>query len=638
MNCYKCATPIPDNSRFCSACGADVSGDSHAHVGDTLAVEQDQELLNRLQAELGTEYVLERELGRGGMAVVYLGHDAHLNRKIAVKVLPPELTYGSSSMVERFKREAQTAAKLDHPNIIPVHRVSPGGKLFWYVMKYLDGEALDDILERECQLPVERTVDIVSQVAAALDYAHQNKVVHRDVKPANVIIDKKGWCTVTDFGIAKALDANTLTASGSIIGTPYYMSPEQCTGKRVGPAADQYSLAVMTYQMLGGHVPFTGDSAVEIVHKHVADPVPPLGVLRPNLSDKVIQVVERGLAKTAEERFATVADYARALKAASQGLDITVAPPGRPGPMRMSKTALVSPVPGALRTAKGTWRDRKGLVFGGIGGVVAVGAAAALLVVQPWVRPVSESPSDSSFVGREFAGGPAVPSAPAAQPRITDTAGGAGAPAATPPAGAAVSAPQPAAAAPAHVDLRGVPAGASVRLDGRAVRGASFDVSSGAHRVAVVAAGYEPWSRAVTPQPGESLSVTVTMRRAAPGGQVATPGGQQPAVRQAAPAGAQPAPQPGPAAAPTVQPSPQAPSGAAQAVGYLSVGTNPVSTIYVNGVPRGSRLREFEVPPGEVRLRFQVQDSTGIWWAQDRTVSVAPGQRLMLGYIQLVRP
>lgn len=378
MNCYKCQTPIPDNSRFCSACGADVSGDSHAHT-DTITDEQGAHLFNMLQGELGDEYILERELGRGGMAVVFLGHDARLGRKVAVKVLPPELTYGGGSMIERFKREAQTAAKLDHPYIIPVYRVSPGGRLFWYVMKYLDGEALDDVLEREGQLTVERTVEIVRQVAEALDYAHQNKVVHRDVKPANVVVDAKGRVTVTDFGIAKALDANTLTASGSIIGTPYYMSPEQCKGKRVGPAADQYSLAVMTYQMLGGHLPFTGDSAVEIVHKHVADPVPPLGVLRPQLPAKVVEVVERGLAKAPEQRFATVAEFARVLQAAAQGLDVTVAPPGKPVGVRVSATALISPVPGALRTATRGWK-RTGLWVGG--GLVGV-AAVVVLVVLP---------------------------------------------------------------------------------------------------------------------------------------------------------------------------------------------------------------------------------------------------------------
>jgi serine/threonine protein kinase len=443
VNCYKCATPVPDHARFCSACGTDVSGESHGH-GETHAVEQDRELFNKLQAELGTEYILERELGRGGMAVVYLGHDALLNRKIAVKVLPPELTYGGGSMIERFKREAQTAAKLDHPNIIPVHRVSPGGKLFWYVMKYLDGEALNDILEREGQLPVERTVDIVSQVAAALDYAHQNQVVHRDVKPANVLVDKRGWCTVTDFGIAKALDANTLTASGSIIGTPYYMSPEQCKGKKVGPAADQYSLAVMTYQMLGGHVPFTGDSAVEIVHKHVADPVPPLGVLRPQLPAKVIVVVERGLAKTAEERFATVAEFAKALKAASEGVNFAAAPPAKRGGARMSKTALVSPVPGALRTARGRWRERKGRLFGTLGGLVVVMGIAGALVLKPWAPKATPTDAELLPSGLQLASGPASGGQVPAQPSPS-------------PPGAAVSTNPPVAAAPPASQQRATP-------------------------------------------------------------------------------------------------------------------------------------------------------------------------------------
>jgi len=420
MQCYKCATPIPDNSRFCSTCGADVSGESQ---GPTLIAAPEPDLFQKLQADLGTEYVLDKEIGRGGMAIVYGGRDAHLGRRIAVKVLPPELMFGGGSMVERFKREAQTAAKLDHPNIIPVFRVSHGGKLCWYVMKYLEGESLDHILEREGQLEVERTCDIIAQSAAALDYAHQNQVVHRDVKPANIVLDKKGWVTVTDFGIAKALDANTLTASGSIIGTPYYMSPEQCKGKKVGPAADQYSLAVMAYQMLGGHVPFTGDSAVEIVHKHVADPVPPLGVLRPQLPPKVIEVVERALAKAAEERFATVADFAKALKAAAEGVDITVAPPRKVAGVRISKTALVSPVPGAMRTAKGTARKRKGLLIGAAVIVLAGGGGAAALLLR--AGPGTRSGAEGAVGNLELAtGGPgSTPGAPAvANPAVTQPA------------------------------------------------------------------------------------------------------------------------------------------------------------------------------------------------------------------------
>jgi serine/threonine protein kinase len=537
MNCFKCATPIPYNSRFCSACGADVSGD-HAHT-ETLAVEQNRELFNKLQAELGTEYIIERELGRGGMAVVYLGHDALLNRKIAVKVLPPELTYGSTSMIERFKREAQTAAKLDHPNIIPVYRVSPGGKLFWYVMKYLDGEALNDILDREGQLAVDRTVDIVGQVAAALDYAHQNQVVHRDVKPANILVDKRGWCTVTDFGIAKALDANTLTASGSIIGTPYYMSPEQCKGKRVGPAADQYSLAVMTYQMLGGHVPFTGESSVEIVHKHVADPVPPLGLLRPNLPDGVVLVVERGLAKTAEERFATVAEFAKALKAASEGVDFTAVPPVKRSGARMSKTALVSPVPGALRTAKGSWKDRKGLWIGGAGTLAVVAAIAVSVVGRPWERwsaapaadtttsapllatvpqrAVRDSAAAADSVRRadSLAAAARQVQTPAAPPRATASRPTTAAPTPTqPPVAAPVAAQLPAASATARITIGSLPATATMFINGQPMPRnpmRDYEVPAGAVTVRFVAtdsATGASWERSFTytVQGGESRS------------------------------------------------------------------------------------------------------------------------------------
>src|SRR6185295_3182250 len=135
MNCYKCATPLPDNSKFCMACGADVSGDHTHQITGTM--QPDPELLNMLQAELGTDYQVEKELGRGGMAIVFLATDKHLGRKVAIKLLPPMLTFGSGpGFIDRFKREARTAATLDHPNIIPVYRVSSGGKLFWYVMKY----------------------------------------------------------------------------------------------------------------------------------------------------------------------------------------------------------------------------------------------------------------------------------------------------------------------------------------------------------------------------------------------------------------------------------------------------------------------------------------------------------------------
>jgi serine/threonine-protein kinase len=280
MECARCKTPLPDHARFCLTCGFDVSGNPLEHTFP----ESDPDLRDKLQDELGSDFQVERELGRGGMAVVFLAMDVHIGRKVAVKVLPPELAYSKATgFVDRFKREARTAGTLEHPNIIPIHRVSTEGKLFWYVMKYVEGESLDHMLKREGQLSLRKSADILAPTADALDYAHKRGVIHRDIKPGNLLLDADGKVTVTDFGIAKAFLGDALTVSGSILGTPYYMSPEQCAGKQLTGAADQYSLAVMAYQMLSGHLPFQGESAVEIIKKHTLDPVPPISVLRPGI-------------------------------------------------------------------------------------------------------------------------------------------------------------------------------------------------------------------------------------------------------------------------------------------------------------------------------------------------------------------
>jgi len=594
--CYRCATPVPGNSRFCNSCGADLSGESPER---TLELDADNDLQIKLQAELGTDFVIERELGRGGMAVVYLGRDSHLGRKVAIKVLPPELTFGSSGLVERFKREARTAATLDHPGIIPVYRVSTGGKLFWYVMKYLEGESLDRVLAREGQLEVDRAADIVAQVADALGYAHRKQVVHRDIKPANVVVDTDGRITVTDFGIAKALDANTLTASGSMIGTPYYMSPEQCGGKRITGASDQYSLAVMTYQMLGGHVPFEGESVVDIIKKHVMDPPPPLDVLRPGLPRRIVTVVERGLAKAPDARFAEVTDFARALAAAAKGLDLADAPPSRVS-ARMSRTALVSPVPGALRSAKGTWREHKVAVFGGAGLVVV--AAVAGVVLWPPARP--RPPEAAPPIAAPIVAPAAPPPSATVAPTVAESAGIAG-DTAPPPAGRVVR--------QGRLVLTGVPAGAAVTRDGRRMRGARVELVPGRrHAVRVTLEGYEPWEQMIVARAGEEITRAVALVKL-----TTTPA--PPPTGQAPPA---------PAVAVPAQPT----------VGYLSLGTQPRSTIHVNGTPAPRYpLVNFQVPAGRVRLRFQVVDSTGLWWGQDREVTVGPGDTVRLGFIRLVR-
>jgi serine/threonine-protein kinase len=267
-----------------------------------------------LKDETKSEFEIHKMLGRGGMAVVYLATETHLRRKVAIKVLPPELTFGHG--VDRFKREAQTAAALDHPNIIPIYRIASGGKLFWYAMKFLEGRSLEDVIRERKKLPLDETVYILSQVAEALDYAHEHSVIHRDVKPANVMLDGRNRVIVTDFGIAKALTERTLTASGSVVGTPYYMSPEQGMGKGVSGRSDQYSVAVMAYRMLSGQVPFEGESAIDILHKHVMEPPPQLESIAPGLPANVYRAVHRALEKKQDQRFPSVTAFVDALSGA----------------------------------------------------------------------------------------------------------------------------------------------------------------------------------------------------------------------------------------------------------------------------------------------------------------------------------
>jgi hypothetical protein len=315
VDCQRCKTPIPDTSRFCMNCGAVVSGDTGLGTTDLLA-QAGAELLVLLREALADDFVVERELGRGGMAAVFLARETALDRPVAIKVLPPELTFGKG-MVDRFIREARTAAGLGHPHIIPIYRVSPAsGRLFWYAMKYVEGTDLASVLAGASAVPIPRALGVLDCVAQALDYAHRNGVIHRDVKPANIMLTEADWVYVTDFGIAKALGSTALTGSGGMIGTPHYMSPEQCRGQPVTAAADQYSLAVMTYQILGRRLPFAGDSVIDIVTQHATSDPPALREIRPDLPEAVSRVVQRGMAKDPAARFRSTLDFVSAVRAA----------------------------------------------------------------------------------------------------------------------------------------------------------------------------------------------------------------------------------------------------------------------------------------------------------------------------------
>ena len=312
VTCSGCSSPVPDGDRFCGTCGAPVSGSALMSSG---GFDPWTELLQKLrQATLG-EYEIRGELGRGGMAAVFLAQDLHLNRKVAVKVMLPGLAY-TERMWDRFLAEARTAAKLDHPNIVYIHSVKEKERFLYFVMKYIDGRALDDILAEHKPLPIPVAQTILVDVARGLDYAHREGVVHRDIKPANIMIDQKGNAVVMDFGIARSADTQHFTQTGATIGTPAYMSPEQCHGSDTSASSDQYSLGVLAYEMLTGTPPFVG-SPIELQIAHMQEIPRNIRDLRADLSLELSGAIMRMLAKDPAERWPSlhhlVPIFARAL-------------------------------------------------------------------------------------------------------------------------------------------------------------------------------------------------------------------------------------------------------------------------------------------------------------------------------------
>ncbi|MGD8472641.1 MAG: protein kinase [Anaerolineae bacterium] len=261
-------------------------------------------------------YKIVGELGRGGMAVVYHAYQSSLNRYVAIKVLPPHLGF-DQEFVERFQREALAAAQLRHPNIVVIHDVGHEQGIYFIVMELLEGRTLKEIIEEEGELPVEKATRIIEQVAGALDYAHRRGFVHRDVKPANIFVGDDGHTTLTDFGIAKAAsEAQQLTRTGMLMGTPEYMSPEQAEGVEVDYRTDLYALGVVLYLMLVGQVPFRGTTPHAILHSVIYEPPPPLRRMRPDLSPGIEAVVLKAIDKQPERRYQSGAELAEALRKA----------------------------------------------------------------------------------------------------------------------------------------------------------------------------------------------------------------------------------------------------------------------------------------------------------------------------------
>jgi serine/threonine-protein kinase len=294
--CDVCGATVGAGGQFCSECGVEQVGP---------AAQERRQVLALREATVG-HYDVRGELGRGGMATVYLAHDLALDRKVAIKVMSPALAMGDG--IERFKREARTAASLSHPNIIPVYGVHHTDQLLYFVMKYVEGRPLDGIIRELGALPIPMTQAVLGQIASAFGYAHRRGVIHRDIKPANILIDDEGWAVVTDFGIAKVSDSKGLTVTGLSVGTATYKSPEQVAGDPVTPASDQYALGILAYEMLTGKPPFQGANAMAMMYAHVHHPPPPLESVRPDCPEPLRDAVMRMLAKDPADRWPSVED------------------------------------------------------------------------------------------------------------------------------------------------------------------------------------------------------------------------------------------------------------------------------------------------------------------------------------------
>lgn len=318
-----------------------------------------QLLRDRVTAAFGETYLIAREIGRGGMAVVYEAEDVKLVRRVALKVLPPDLAF-RADVRERFVREAQTAARLNHPHIVPIYAVHEEGGMVCFAMGLVRGESLAARLEREKRPPFRFIAQVLEQTADALAYAHAAGVVHRDIKPDNILLDaESGRAMVTDFGIARAAESGSrLTQTGIAVGTPAFMSPEQATGeKEVDGRSDLYGLGVVGYLLLAGRLPFEATTTPAMLVKHVSETAPPIRSLRVDAPPVLTAIVERCLAKRPADRWDSALALRDALRRVQRDGSLDT---GVVLPMRAVAAVPAAPVTQARDPLLADYREKRG--------------------------------------------------------------------------------------------------------------------------------------------------------------------------------------------------------------------------------------------------------------------------------------
>jgi serine/threonine-protein kinase len=360
---------------------------------------------------LNGRYQLIGPVGSGGMATVYKARDNVLGRTVAVKVLREQYVH-DAQFVARFRREAQAAANLAHPNIVNVYDVGQDGDLHYIVMEFIAGDNLKALIKRSAPLSIDRAVSVAIQMLAGLEYAHRSGLIHRDVKPQNVVITAEGSVKVTDFGIAKSVSDLGLTEAGTALGTAHYFSPEQAKGERVLPQSDIYAVGVTLYEMLTGHLPFESDSVMGLAFKHISEAPRPPRQLNPSVPARLEAIVLKALAKEPSERFTTAADMEKALRVMLSGgerptVEVPIAQGvvaqsgGRPVPRANPRSGRVGASGPTTDSLRGNGATRNVYPMAAGGGVAAAGVATRHVTSGlggPTSMTVRPSPSRSGGV------------------------------------------------------------------------------------------------------------------------------------------------------------------------------------------------------------------------------------------------